>query len=109
MQTGVSGQRKVDGVWNASIDYHISLEPLGRRVRGFLKGVPVVDSLNAHIMLEKGHLPVYYFPRADVSEGCLALTDHRTHCPHSAWVSAAICQRTPSRKRWMLCDSASGS
>ena len=27
----------------------------------------------------------------------------------SAWVSAAICQRTPSRKRWMLCDSASGS
>ena len=41
---------KVDGVWNTSIDYHISLESLGRRVRGYLNGVPVVDSLNARVM-----------------------------------------------------------
>ena len=27
---------KVDGAWSTSIDYHISLEPLGRRVRGYL-------------------------------------------------------------------------
>ena len=73
---------KVGGVWSSSIDYHISLEPLGRRVRGFLNGVPVVDSLNARVMLEKGHLPVYYFPRADVADGCLTPTDHHTHCPH---------------------------
>ena len=55
---------KVDGAWTTSIDYHISLEPVGRRVRGHLNGVPVVDSLNALVMLEKEHLPVYYFPRA---------------------------------------------
>lgn len=26
---------KVAGVWSTSLDYHISLEPLGRRVRGY--------------------------------------------------------------------------
>ena len=84
---------KVDGVWSTSIDYHISLEPLGRRVRGFLNGIPVVDSLNARVMLEKGHLPVYYFPRADVPDECLTPTDRHTHCPHkgdaSYWTVSA--------------------
>ena len=73
---------KVDGVWSTAIDYHISLEPLGRRVRGFLNRVPVFDSLDALVMLEKGHLPVYYFPRADIAAECLTPTDRRTHCPH---------------------------
>ena len=73
---------KVDGAWNTSIDYHISLEPLGRRVRGYLNGAPVVDSLNARVMLEKGHLPVYYFPRTNVAEQSLTPTDHHTFCPH---------------------------
>ena len=84
---------KVDGAWTTSIDYHISLEPVGRRVRGHLNGVPVVDSLNALVMLEKGHLPVYYFPRTDVAAECLSSTDHRTYCPHkgeaSYWTVAA--------------------
>ena len=84
---------KVDGVWSTSIGYHISLEPVGRRVRGHLNGVPVVDSLNPLVMLEKGHLPVYYFPRTDVAAECLSSTDHRTYCPHkgeaSYWTVAA--------------------
>ena len=78
---------KVGGSWTASIDYHISLEPVGRRVRGFLNGVPVVDSLHARVMREKGHLPVYYFPRADVAKACLASTDHHTWCPHKGEAS----------------------
>ena len=78
---------KVDGAWTTSIDYHISLEPVGRRVRGHLNGVPVVDSLNALVMLEKGHLPVYYFPRADVAAECLSSTDHHTYCPHKGEAS----------------------
>ena len=53
----------------------------------------MVDSLNPRVMLEKGHLPVYYFPRADVAEACLAPTDHHTHCPHkgdaSYWTVSA--------------------
>ena len=73
---------KVNGVWSTSVDYHVSLEPLGRRVRGYLNGLPVVDSLHTRVMLEMGHLPVYYFPRADVAQECLTPTDLHTHCPH---------------------------
>ena len=94
---------KVDGVWSTSIDYHISLEPLGRRVRGFLNGVPVVDSLNARVMLEKGHLPVYYFPRSDVLEECLTPTDHHTHCPHkgeAVYWNARLPERTVEDVVW---------
>lgn len=94
---------KVDGAWSTAIDYHISLEPLGRRVRGYLNGVPVVDSLNACIMLERGHLPVYYFPKADVAEGCLTPTDHRTHCPHkgeAVYWSARMQERTVEDVVW---------
>ena len=94
---------KVDGAWSTSIDYHISLEPLGRRVRGYLSGVPVVDSLNARVMLEKGHLPVYYFPRADVAEECLVPTDHRTHCPHkgdASWWSVSAGSKSVENGAW---------
>ena len=90
---------KVDGVWSTSIDYHISLEPLGRRVRGYLNGVPVVDSLNARVMLEKGHLPVYYFPRADVAADCLTPTDHRTHFASGALPSRSRARRGPGTER----------
>ena len=78
---------KIDGAWSTSVDYHISLEPLGRRVRGYLGGVPVVDSLAASVLREKGHLPVYYFPRSDVAAACLRPTDRRTHCPHKGAAS----------------------
>ena len=94
---------KVDGVWNTPIDYHISLESLGRRVRGYLNGVPVADSLNARVMLEKGHLPVYYFPRADVAQERLTPTDHHTFCPHkgdASYWSARMPERTVEDVVW---------
>ena len=78
---------KVDGAWSTSVDYHISLEPIGRRVRGYVGGTRVVDSLNTRVLLEKGHLPVYYFPRADVAEQFLSPTEHRTYCPHKGSAS----------------------
>ena len=84
---------KVSGEWITSIDYHVSLEPVGRRIRGCLGGVTVVDALGARVMLEQGHLPVYYFPRDEIEMGYLASTDHRTHCPHkgdaSYWTVSA--------------------
>ena len=88
---------RTDGAWRTSIDYHISLEPLGRRVRGFLDDVEVVDSLDTRIMLEQGHLPGYYFPRADVAMDLLTPTQRRSHCPHkgdaSYWTVSAGSKR----------------
>ena len=78
---------RVDGNWNTSVDYHLSLERIGRRVRGYLNGVPVVDSLDGWVLLEKGHLPVYYFPRTDVAEEFLHQTDHSSFCPHKGHAS----------------------
>ena len=93
---------KVDGTWSTSIDYHISLEPLGRRVRGFLNGVPVVDSLNARVMLEKGHLPVY-IPREDVRTDLLVPSGTRTRCPYkgeAVYWSARMPERTVEDVVW---------
>lgn len=39
-------------------------------------------SVNAQLMYELGHAPVYYFPREDVRMALLVPTDHHTHCPY---------------------------
>ena len=54
--------------------------PYPRRVRAVLDGVAVVDSSRALLLLEAGHLPVYYFPPANVRTDLLEPTDRP-----SAW------------------------
>lgn len=44
----------------------IRLEPSPKRVRAYVEGLPVIDSRRALLMFERGHLPVYYFPKQDV-------------------------------------------
>jgi len=60
----------------------IYLEPTARRVRAMLGGETVVDSREVLLMHEHGHLPVWYFPRADVRLDLLAPTAHASHCPY---------------------------
>lgn len=62
--------------------HDVHFEPCPRRVRTFLAGVPVADSTHVLTMFETGHLPVYYFPLADVRTDLLVETSHRTHCPY---------------------------
>ena len=52
-----------------------------RRIRATFAGETVVDSRRAKLLHEHGHLPVYYFPGADVRMDVLEQTDHSTHCP----------------------------
>ena len=59
----------------------LELLPTSRRVRTMLGGQTVADSKNAAMLFEKGHLPLYYLPRADVDMSLLSATEHRTHCP----------------------------
>ncbi len=61
--------------------HRVWTEPNARRVRVFYGGQPVADSTRTIYVFETGHLPVYYFPRADVRFGLLEATDHHTHCP----------------------------
>jgi uncharacterized protein (DUF427 family) len=44
----------------------LRLEPCPKRVRAFAAGEQVVDSRRVVMVLETGHLPVYYFPKEDV-------------------------------------------
>jgi len=54
------------------------LEPSPRRVRVIFGGETIADSVHVMLLLEHRHLPVFYFPVADVLAGTLERTDHTT-------------------------------
>ena len=60
----------------------VRTEPNRRRVRVFFGGEAVADSSATLYLFETGHLPVYYFPRADVRFDLLEPTSEHTHCPY---------------------------
>jgi uncharacterized protein (DUF427 family) len=68
-------------------DYKVALEASPRRVRVKFNGETIADSTNAHLLFETRHLPVYYFPRADVRMDRMAPTDHHTFCPYKGTAS----------------------
>ena len=45
-------------------------------------GETIADSTAAHLLFETRHLPVYYFPRADVRMDLMTPTEHHTFCPY---------------------------
>lgn len=62
-------------------EYHIEVEPAGRRVRVVFAGVTVADSGNALVLHETRLPSVFYLPRDDVRMDLMERTDYRTHCP----------------------------
>jgi uncharacterized protein (DUF427 family) len=50
-----------------------------KRVRVLYGGQVLADSTAALLLRERGHVPVYYFPRADVRMEYLARTTHGSH------------------------------
>jgi uncharacterized protein (DUF427 family) len=57
-------------------------DPVPQRIRGVFAGETVVDSGDAKLLHETGHLPVYYFPLENVRQDLLDPSEKRTHCPH---------------------------
>lgn len=64
-----------------SSEYRIDFEPTPRRLRVAFGGETIADSRRAMLMLESKHLPVYYFPKADVRSDLLEASAHSSHCP----------------------------
>jgi uncharacterized protein (DUF427 family) len=62
-------------------------DPVPQRIRVIFGGQTVVDSDDAKLLHETGHLPVYYFPLADVRQDLLERTEKRTRCPHKGEAS----------------------
>jgi uncharacterized protein (DUF427 family) len=55
------------------------IEPVPRRIRAFLEGVAVVDTIRALYVWEWPAYPQYYVPVADVRNGALIDDDHTQH------------------------------
>lgn len=70
-----------------SVDHRVVFEPCRKRVRAISGTETIADSTDTVLALETGHLPVYYFPRADVRMELLRPTDRRTHCPYKGEAS----------------------
>ncbi|MGE5269351.1 MAG: DUF427 domain-containing protein [Thiohalocapsa sp.] len=84
MPTVIDGR---ESGYRTNPDYKVVLEPSPRRVRVQFNGTTVADSTNAQLLYETRHLPVYYFPRADVRFDLLTPTDHHTFCPYKGKAS----------------------
>jgi uncharacterized protein (DUF427 family) len=65
----------------------IRVEAWPRRVRAVLGNVAVADSTHVLLLLENGHLPVYYFPPEDVRTDLMEPTDKHTRCPYKGEAS----------------------
>jgi uncharacterized protein (DUF427 family) len=59
----------------------VRIETNARRVRVLVSGRFVADSTRTVYLFEQGHLPIYYFPRADVRFDLLEGSTTTTHCP----------------------------
>lgn len=84
-------------------DHPITVEPSPKRIRAMFEGKTVADTLAALILIEKGHHPVYYFPREDVRTDLLARTDHATTCRHkgdASYWTLAVGERRSENAVW---------
>jgi uncharacterized protein (DUF427 family) len=81
----------------------IRFEPTPRRLRVEVAGEIIADTTRGMLLLESGHQPVYYFPRADVRFDLLHASEHKTHCPYkgdAAYWHLTIGGRTIENAVW---------
>ncbi len=84
-------------------EQRITLEPSPRWVRVLFNGEYVADSKQVILLREAGHLPVYYFPRADVRSELLTASEQSTHCPHkgdATYWHVSVGERTVENAVW---------
>jgi uncharacterized protein (DUF427 family) len=62
-------------------------DPVHHRLRGVFAGESVFDTLNAKLLYETAHLPVYYVPEEDLRHDLLEPSDKQTRCPHKGEAS----------------------
>ena len=99
-------EQRVSG-FKANPDYKIAFEGSPRRVRVKFNGETIADSTEARLLFETRHLPVYYFPRADVRMDLLAPTDHHTFCPYKGTASywtIRVGERSAENAMWSYPD-----
>jgi len=84
-------------------EHFVEFEPCGKRLRVAFAGETIADTTKALILFEAKHVPVYYFPRADVAMDRLRASDHSTHCPFkgdASYFSVVAGGRTADNAVW---------
>ncbi|HXW80011.1 MAG TPA: DUF427 domain-containing protein [Acidimicrobiales bacterium] len=92
--------------------YHVWVEPNPRRVRVFFGHEAVADSTNVLYLFETNHLPIYYFPRADVRFDLLQPTGHHTHCPYkgdASYYTVVVGDRRVENAVWAYPEPIAGA
>ena len=62
--------------------YVVFTQPTAKRLRVEAGGVTVADTTRGLMLWETEHLPVYYFPMADIRMDLMTETAHDTRCPY---------------------------
>ena len=78
-----------------------------KRVRAFFADTAIANSSRALLLLERKHLPVYYFPMDDVRMDLLKETDRHTHCPrkgNASYWTIAVGARRSENAAWSYLD-----
>ena len=88
-------------------DKFLEVDPSPRRVRVKFAGETIADSTRALLMCEGGHVPIYYFPMADVRMDLFTATDNTSHCGykgHASYWTLTIGDRTEENMMWSYRD-----
>ena len=94
--------------WPDMSDYRVDFYPTAKRIRAAFGGQTIADSLQAHLLLETRHVPVYYLPRDDVRMDLLHPTEHTTFCPfkgEARYWSVGVGDRTAENAVWSYEDT----
>jgi uncharacterized protein (DUF427 family) len=93
-------------------DHKVDLEPSPRWVRVRFGGQFVADSRRVLLLRETGHVPVYYFPPADVRMDLLVPSGRTSACPHKGeavhW-HVRVGGRTAEEAAWSYIKARSDS
>jgi uncharacterized protein (DUF427 family) len=77
------------------------------RVRAFFADKAIAESSRVLLLLERKHLPVYYFPMDDVRMDLLKQTDRHTHCPRkgdASYWTIEVGDRRSENAAWSYLD-----
>ncbi len=73
--------------WAGNPNYVVYFDRIPAKVAAIFNGETVAESDEAHVMLELGHAPVYYFPRASLNQRLFEPSDHDSFCPYKGVAS----------------------
>ena len=101
--TSAIASRESGPGYAAHPNYSIETAVCPKRVRVAFGGEIIADSTAALLLYETKHVPVYYFPRADVRLDLLERSAHSTHCPFkedAAYWTVRVGERRAENAVW---------